>query len=72
MDGSWTFDWSAPASDSSWLPTVGPFSHVLGSPRDFGGWGESTGVIARLSPRERPLLSVSVAEMAEPDMRLGW
>lgn len=52
---------------AEWLE---PFSQVFWSPRDLCGWGESAGVIARFSPRERPLLSVSVVEVAELDMRL--
>jgi hypothetical protein len=38
------------------------------SERIFFGWGESFGVIARFSPRERVLDSVS-ADAAELDMR---
>lgn len=37
--------------------------------RDFFGCGESEGVRERFSPRDKMLLSVSAADVAELDMR---
>ena len=68
MDGSWTFEWSMPASEVLSAPEWAEDESSQWSPESrwrFGS-GSSAGVSERLSERESIELSVSAVEL---DMR---